>query len=37
MDGGGFYHGLCLPRDVLEKVYAANFERIYGVAPGGLP
>ncbi len=37
MEGGGRYHGLGLPRDVLEKIYAANFERMYGAAPGSLP
>jgi predicted TIM-barrel fold metal-dependent hydrolase len=30
---GTRYHGLGLPRDVLEKIYAANFERLYGATP----
>lgn len=30
MPGGTCYHGLGLPRDVLEKIYARNFERVYG-------
>jgi predicted TIM-barrel fold metal-dependent hydrolase len=37
LDGGGRYHGLGLPRNVLEKIYAANFERMYGAAPRSLP
>lgn len=31
------YHGLGLPRAVLEKIYRANFERMYGTVPGRLP
>jgi predicted TIM-barrel fold metal-dependent hydrolase len=27
------YHGLGLPREVLEKIYCANFERVYGNHP----
>lgn len=30
---GRLYHGLGLPADVLEKIYQANFERLYGVVP----
>jgi len=37
MPDGEHYHGIGLPRDVLAKVYAANFERIYGAVPGRLP
>jgi predicted TIM-barrel fold metal-dependent hydrolase len=36
MPDGTRYHGLDLPRDVLEKIYAANFERIFGAAPAPL-
>lgn len=28
---GEQYHGLGLPREVLEKVYRANFERVCGI------
>jgi hypothetical protein len=35
MDARGF-HGIALPPDVLEKIYHANFERIFGVAPAPL-
>lgn len=37
LDGGSRYHGLGLPQNVLEKIYAANFERNYGAVPGRLP
>jgi predicted TIM-barrel fold metal-dependent hydrolase len=30
---GGVYHGLGLPGEALTKIYAANFERIYGAQP----
>jgi predicted TIM-barrel fold metal-dependent hydrolase len=33
LNGGTQYHGLGLPREVLEKIYAANFERMYGTRP----
>jgi predicted TIM-barrel fold metal-dependent hydrolase len=33
MPGGTRYHGLGLPRPVLEKIYQTNFERIYGRIP----
>jgi predicted TIM-barrel fold metal-dependent hydrolase len=36
MPDGARYQGLDLPREVLEKIYAANFERIYGAAPAPL-
>ena len=29
-------HGIALPRDVLEKIYHANFERMFGPAPAPL-
>jgi predicted TIM-barrel fold metal-dependent hydrolase len=29
-------HGISLPRDVLAKIYAANFERLYGRSPAPL-
>jgi predicted TIM-barrel fold metal-dependent hydrolase len=32
----GPYHGLGLPREVLEKIYAGNFERIAGSRPKAL-
>jgi predicted TIM-barrel fold metal-dependent hydrolase len=32
MDAEGF-HGIALPPEVLEKVYRANFERLFGAAP----
>lgn len=35
MDASGF-HGIGLPRDVLEKIYHANFERLFGAAPAQL-
>jgi len=35
MDAEGF-HGIALPRDVLEKIYRANFERVFGPAPAPL-
>ena len=34
---GSTYHGLALPLEVLEKIYHANFERIYGPQPARLP
>jgi predicted TIM-barrel fold metal-dependent hydrolase len=33
---GGFYQGLGLPVDVLQKIYSTNFERIYGSYPAPL-
>lgn len=30
------FHGLALPRDVLEKIYRTNFERLYGSTPAAL-
>lgn len=33
VDGDANYHGLGLTRDVLEKIYATNFERMYGAVP----
>ncbi|RPI87084.1 MAG: hypothetical protein EHM41_06165 [Chloroflexi bacterium] len=33
---GTNYQGIGLPRDVLEKIYHANFERIYGALPAAL-
>jgi predicted TIM-barrel fold metal-dependent hydrolase len=35
MDEEGF-HGIALPLDVLEKIYHANFERVFGPAPAPL-
>jgi predicted TIM-barrel fold metal-dependent hydrolase len=35
MDSGRF-HGIALPPDVLEKIYRANFERLFGPAPAPL-
>ena len=35
MDEAGF-HGIALPLDVLEKIYHANFERVFGPAPAPL-
>lgn len=35
LPGYGSLHGLGLDRQVLEKIYAANFLRIYGGEPGG--
>ena len=36
MPDGTRYQGLDLPQDVLEKIYSANFERLYGTAPASL-
>jgi predicted TIM-barrel fold metal-dependent hydrolase len=36
LDNGTTYHGLSLPRDALEKIYHANFERLYGSIPAPL-
>jgi len=36
MPDGTRYQSLDLPQDVLEKIYAANFERLYGTAPASL-
>jgi predicted TIM-barrel fold metal-dependent hydrolase len=36
MSNGKRYHGLGLSREVLEKIYATNFERIYGACPAPL-
>jgi predicted TIM-barrel fold metal-dependent hydrolase len=33
MPGGPRYQGIGLPPEVLQKIYAANFERIYGPQP----
>jgi predicted TIM-barrel fold metal-dependent hydrolase len=33
MPSGTHYHGLGLPREVLEKIYHANFERQYSLIP----
>lgn len=33
MPGGELYHGIGLPQEVLGKIYASNFERIYGKPP----
>jgi len=33
---GVIYHGLGLPSEVLEKIYHANFERLYGPQPARL-
>lgn len=33
MSNGKCYHGLGLPREALEKIYAINFERMYGACP----
>jgi predicted TIM-barrel fold metal-dependent hydrolase len=33
MPDGIRYHGLGLPREVLEKIYTINFEQMYGAAP----
>jgi predicted TIM-barrel fold metal-dependent hydrolase len=33
---GALYHGLGLPSEVLEKIYHANFERLYGSQPARL-
>lgn len=33
-DNGTRYRGLGLPAAVLEKIYHANFERVYGLEPG---
>ena len=30
------YQGLDLRQNVLEKIYSANFERLYGTAPASL-
>jgi predicted TIM-barrel fold metal-dependent hydrolase len=30
------FHGIALPPDVLEKIYHANFERLFGAAPAPL-
>jgi predicted TIM-barrel fold metal-dependent hydrolase len=35
MDTAGF-HGIALPLDVLEKIYHANFERVFGPEPAPL-
>jgi predicted TIM-barrel fold metal-dependent hydrolase len=35
MDAEGF-HGIALPPDVLDKIYHANFERVFGPAPAPL-
>jgi predicted TIM-barrel fold metal-dependent hydrolase len=35
MDSQGF-HGIALPPDALEKIYRANFERLFGPAPAPL-
>jgi predicted TIM-barrel fold metal-dependent hydrolase len=35
LDAEGF-HGIALPPDVLDKIYHANFERIFGPAPAPL-
>ncbi len=35
-DDGTPYHGLGLPRDVLERIYHANFEQLYGSQPARL-
>ena len=36
MPDGERYHGLGLPREVLQKIYAGNFERVYGAHPAPL-
>ena len=36
MSRGTRYHGLGLSQEVLEKIYATNFERIYGTCPAPL-
>jgi len=36
MFNGKRYHGLDLSREVLEKIYASNFERMYGACPAPL-
>ena len=33
---GNSFHGLGLPREVLEKIYHANFERMFSKDPKGL-
>jgi predicted TIM-barrel fold metal-dependent hydrolase len=35
MDVAGF-HGIALPREVLEKIYHVNFQRMFGAAPAPL-
>jgi predicted TIM-barrel fold metal-dependent hydrolase len=35
MDSQGF-HGIALPSEALEKIYHANFERLFGPAPASL-
>jgi predicted TIM-barrel fold metal-dependent hydrolase len=35
-DDGHTYHGLDLPKEALEKIYHANFERIFGLVPAML-
>jgi predicted TIM-barrel fold metal-dependent hydrolase len=34
--GTGSFRGLALPREVLEKIYRTNFERLYGAVPAPL-
>jgi len=34
--GTGSFHGLDLPREVLDRIYYQNFERIYGPTPAPL-
>lgn len=36
LPGGTKYHGLGLPNEILDKIYHANFERIYGLCPVAL-
>jgi hypothetical protein len=36
MPDGRRYHGLGLPPEALEKIYAANFIRMYGPVPAQL-
>jgi predicted TIM-barrel fold metal-dependent hydrolase len=36
MSNGKRYHGLNLSREVLEKIYATNFQRMYGACPAPL-
>jgi predicted TIM-barrel fold metal-dependent hydrolase len=35
MDAAGF-HGIALPREVLQKIYYANFQRVFGAKPAPL-